>query len=49
MSSNADFDDLLTELRELRDAPPSGTGTELLVLRRVHGMTPETWRAFRQR
>lgn len=49
MSSNADFDDLLTELRELRDAPPSGTGPALLVLRRVHGMTPEKWRAFRQR
>lgn len=49
MSSSADFDDLLTELRELRDAQPAGKEPELLVLRRVHGMTPEKWRAFRQR
>lgn len=49
MSNNADFDDLLAELRELRDAQPTGTEPELLVLRRVHGMTPEKWRAFRQR
>ncbi len=50
MNSNADFDDLLTELRELRDAAQATGGEpELLVLRRVHGMTPERWRAFRQR
>lgn len=48
MDSNADFDDLLTELRELRDAGKDGE-PELLVLRRVQGMTPEKWQAFRQR
>ena len=49
MSNNADFDDLLTELRELRDAQATDEGPELLVLRRVHGMTPERWQAFRRR
>lgn len=48
MSSNADFDDLLAELRDLRDARSEGE-PDLLVLRRVHGMTPERWQAFRRR
>lgn len=49
MSSSADFDDLLAELRDLRDAQAADAAPELLVLRRVHGMTPERWQAFRRR
>lgn len=49
MSSSADFDDLLSELRDLRDAQAADGAPELLVLRRVHGMTPERWQAFRRR
>lgn len=49
MSSSADFDDLLAELRELRDAQAADGAPELLVMRRVHGMTPDRWQAFRRR
>lgn len=49
MSSNADFDALLEELRNLRDARGNGDDPGLLIMRRVRELSPEKWEAFRQR
>lgn len=49
MSSNADFDALLEELRNLRDARENDGDPGLLIMRRVRELSPETWERFRQR
>lgn len=49
MSSNAEFDALLKELRGLRDPGERDTAPGLLVMRRVHDLSPEAWERFRQR
>ena len=49
MSSNAEFDALLKELRGLRDAGENNGDPGLLIMRRVHELSPEKWARFRQR